>query len=1037
MNSSIAKQRLSEVIRIDTITSSQGDFLATHVPMKKLQLLKKYDYSTVSSSDKTFTEEEIYKNVVLNPKNKHQFVLVIGSSGAGKSHLIRWFDAKLEKTQPDNEVVLFVRRSDNSLKGTIKQLLGKEEIAQIPNKEIYERLIRATSNIDEKKLKDMIYQNFIIEIKNDDGNGNEEIKLSNVDKKRLISLLQNDSFQARIMKDNGAIDKIYLKVAENNTKDSRDVIALFEPEDFYVDIEFCDDLLEVADRNAIKMADAILEDPEKAKDIAAYMNKYIDVVIQRCAGLEPGDFEQVFIEIRKELKRQGKNLTLLIEDVTAFTGVNIALLNVLTTEHTGMYEEEELCRISAIIGTTEGYYGKNFKDNHKDRVTQFIVIPDNMFGENTEDLCEFVGRYLNAMSLEKDEIDIWASKGALPEELPVHQIKEGASWDYIKCGDGTLLNLFPFTKKAIIYLYNNMLQDNYKTPRYLLRDVVEKTVRDALWNFENFPSYKINNVNSSQKLMNRLKMYNFDADMLERMYKFMCVWGNGLDEEYTQNGVKYIAGIAIGIYEDMNLPVISANRVSGYDGSAAKKTSTSKGTDIKSMHQSHKEKKDAIALARYNESLQLLENWVAGSTINVGPTTGNVVLLTNAREDMCNYLYSAINWQAEGVSMDNITKIKMVKSVLVGFDRQKRAEDAMFYKLPANRETQEVIEAFLAWNVLGTKSWNFDGADLMVYRVQVWTEKIKKPLIEAVNTFENNRVDYFKCAMMAETYRIILFGLYKFSTLGGIKTTHLLENNLRKNSENSHCSDWNYLLDIITRVDADKTNKENVIQYFNLIQGDRKSSQVFLDRVEFDKVFREIKNDNLQMKEIDLQLFDPVRPRRDSREYLQKILERIDKVVEGEIKKANELMVVISKGFGCDDIDEEDIQDLVEKIVEFYDETNNSQVNIKYDAALIDSVRKFAKSISTAISEIKDAQKTESKIDCLILFSQDPIRKVERLTQLLSKVAADVDAVKIEMEDRRKKLGGSVAGEKSSEKFRDEKQTLLEIKNILSGIGVM
>ena len=40
--------------------------------------------------------------------------------------------------------------------------------------------------------------------------------------------------------------------------------------------------------------------------------------------------EQVFVEIRKEIKRQGKNLTLLIEDVTAFTGVNVALLNVLT-----------------------------------------------------------------------------------------------------------------------------------------------------------------------------------------------------------------------------------------------------------------------------------------------------------------------------------------------------------------------------------------------------------------------------------------------------------------------------------------------------------------------------------------------------------------------------------------------------------------------------------------------------------------------------------------------------------------------------------
>ena len=1033
MKSNIAKQRLSEVVRVDTITSSQGDFLATHVPVKKLQLLKKYDSNT--TSDKTYSEEEIYRNVVLNPKNKHQFVIVIGSSGAGKSHLIRWFDAKLEKTHRDDEVVLFVRRSDNSLKGTIKQLLEKEEIAQIPNKEVYERLVRATSNIDEKKLKDMIYQNFIVEIKNDDGSRNEEVTLSNVERKRLIALLQNDSFQVRIMRDSGAIDRIYLKVAENNTSDFRDVNAMFEPEDFYVDVEFCDDLLEVADRNAIKMADALLAEPEKAKDIADYMNKYIDVVIQRCAGLEPGDFEQVFIEIRKEIKRQGKNLTLLIEDVTAFTGVNVALLNVLTTEHTGMYEQEELCRISSIIGTTEVYFKKNFQDNHKDRITQFVVIPDNIFGENENDLCEFVGRYLNAMSLEKEVIDSWASKGALPEEFPVHQVKEGACWDYVQCENGASFNLFPFTKRAIVYLYNNMLQDNYKTPRYLLRDVVEKTIRDALWNFENFPSYKINNVNSSQKLMNRLKLYNFDVDTLERMYKFMCIWGNGQDEEYIQNEVKYIAGIQIGVYEDMKFPIISANKVSSAVETTGK--TPSQNTVVKPMVQTNEEKKDMAALARYNESLQLLENWVAGSTINVGPTTANVLLLTNAREDMCNYLYSAINWQAEGVSMDNIAKIKMVKSDLVGFERQKKAEDAMFYKLPANRETQEIIEAFLAWNVLGKKSWNFEGADLMVYRVQVWTEKIKKPLIEAVNKFENRSIDYFKCAVMAETYRIILFGIYKFSTLDGIKTTHLLDNNLRKNSENSHCTEWNSLLDLLTRAEADKTNKENLIQYFNLIQGDRKSSQVFLDRVEFNKVFRDVKNTKLQMANTELELIDPVRPRRDSREYLQKILERIDKVVEAEIEKSKELMTIIYTGFESDDIDDEDIQDLVEKIVDFYDETNNSQVNIKYDAGLIESVRKYAKSISVAISDILVAQKMENKLDCLVIFSQDPIRKVERLTQLLSKVNADVETVKREMGVRRAKLGGNAIGNNSNEKYSDEKQIISEVKNILSGMEVL
>lgn len=79
-------------------------------------------------------------------------------------------------------------------------------------------------------------------------------------------------------------------------------------------------------------------EPELAEAVAKYFNSKVDTVIQSCAGLEPGDFEQAFKEIRKELKKQGKTLTLLIEDITVFTGVNEALLNVLTTCYTGDYE---------------------------------------------------------------------------------------------------------------------------------------------------------------------------------------------------------------------------------------------------------------------------------------------------------------------------------------------------------------------------------------------------------------------------------------------------------------------------------------------------------------------------------------------------------------------------------------------------------------------------------------------------------------------------------------------------------------------------
>lgn len=1035
MNSEIAKQRLSEVVRIDTITSSYGDFMATHVPFKQIQLQKEYDSSTISS--KTYTEEEIYKKIVLNPKDQHQFVLVIGSSGAGKSHLIRWFDAKIERQKPESEVVLFVRRSDNTLKGTIKQLLEKPEVASIQNRDLYDRLVNATSTISESKLMNAIYHQFIVEIEDD--NGEDIDYINNVDRKRIAPLLNNELFKARMMADDGPIARIYSKVAENSVPDNRDIVPEFFPEDFQVDIAFCDKVqYDGGDKKAVRLLEKLYMEPEIADEIAKYLNSKVDTVIQSCAGLEPGDFEQVFKEIRKELKKQGKSLTLLIEDITAFTGVNEALLNVLTTWHTGDYEKEGMCRISSIIGTTSEYYKSNFRDNYKDRVTQFIVIPDDVFGSSEDDLCEFVGRYLNAMSLPKDEVDAWANGDATGETLPVHDVKQGSGWDVVTTEEGKVLNLFPFSRRAIVYLYNNLLQENYRTPRYLLRDVVEKTVRDALWNFDNFPGFKIVNTNINSSLRDAIQKTSISNEQFERMYLFMCIWGDATTDTYKEGDITYISGLSTSVYEDMGFPIINGKKVTGKttqpklaNSSAGQASSGS--TVVKTPAQIAAEKKIQAERAQLNESLQVIENWIAGGTINVGATTGNVVLISKAREDMCSYLYSAIDWQAEGVSMDNIDKIKKVKDRLVGFERQKRGADQMFYKLPADRETQAVVEAFLEWNVLGKRSWNFEGADKRVYRVQLWTEKIKKPLIRAITTFEDREIDYFKCAMMSEFYRVILFGSSKVTTVDGLKPEHILDNGIRGLGVNSHSDAWNSLLGIITRSENDKINRDTVIQYCNVIQGES-HAQVFLDREKFDSMVRTVKNEKLSVDAEILDLVDPVKPRRDARDYLRMILERLDKVQEDELAKAAEIMTTIKDNFGSTDVDDEDIEDLVEKIVDFYRTAEDGKLPGKYDQELFDEVKKYSTSISKAIREIVAAQKTTNALDCILAFSQDPIRKVEKLDQLLKKVAADISKIQAELNVRKAKLGGGSNPTGSQNVFDNEKVIISECSRIIAGL---
>ena len=110
MDLNVARERLASVVQPDSITTSQGDFLATHIPIKRLHLLDHFDISPSGGEEKS--EEQVFRELVLNPQNKHQFVAVYGQSGTGKSHTIRWFEARFEREKPENEVVLFIRRSD-------------------------------------------------------------------------------------------------------------------------------------------------------------------------------------------------------------------------------------------------------------------------------------------------------------------------------------------------------------------------------------------------------------------------------------------------------------------------------------------------------------------------------------------------------------------------------------------------------------------------------------------------------------------------------------------------------------------------------------------------------------------------------------------------------------------------------------------------------------------------------------------------------------------------------------------------------------
>ena len=630
MNIEVARQRYKEVFLPDVIDNSQGDFLAKHVPMKNLLLL---DHDEPNENDKKhiLSEDTIYEQV-FSPKEDDQFVLVKGASGAGKSHLIRWFESMLQIHKQDNEIVLYIRRADNTLKGTIRQLVELEEIKTLPNHDLYKKLASASTTIPELELKNTIYYAFINLIESDDGRGGDSEKriISNVDRKHLIALLQNSIFKERLMDTNGPIDRIYSKIAENKTFEINDRAAEFESADFYIDSEFRTELINVgADEKARKIADKMLDNEEYVDKLVVYINKFRERVIQRCTGLEPGDLRTVIEEIRQELFKVDKTLTILIEDITAASGVDDSLLDALLTNKRG-YTDKKLCRINSIVGVADGYYRDNFRTNTKGRIKKFIIVPDEMFNGDMSGLIEFFARYLNTISLDISTINAWVENKASSEQYPVHEVTLGADWDVFEMGEKKI-NIFPFTRHAIVYLYGKQ-DSTQRNPRAIMRNLIEPYVKDAIESLDKYPVRRTTLESVDPKLQN--KIYNrsdLEDDTKIRLSQFMYIWGNGTDEIYEENNIRYIAGIAESVYKELGLPIIDGSviekPVNRIQPEKLQLDKVEKTTESKPVTKENEQ----VAIA-----LKEVDKWIENKDykLSIGATTKNVRALNDARKNI-------------------------------------------------------------------------------------------------------------------------------------------------------------------------------------------------------------------------------------------------------------------------------------------------------------------------------------------------------------------------------------------------------------------
>lgn len=1041
MNRQIVSSRLKDVLNVDSINSTQADFLSTHVPFRKIAITN--DLTGITTPE-YISEEQIFSKYFNNSDiyNRHQLIVVDGSSGSGKSHFIRWISAKLNAQEEQKDVVLMIRRSDNTLKGTIKQFLDIEEVKNIKNKDVYERLVRANQNVSEQKFKYEIYHKFLVEIADD-----EESILSSNDRKNFRELLSSSEFEERMLMAGGPIERIYSKIVDCDSVNNEDALALFDVEDFTMDYDFNIKLKNNASKKAVKMANKLLpetdgsyEDDEcNPETVTSYMNSKVEQVIRSCAGIEPGDFQQIFKEIRQELFRQGKNLFLLIEDITSCTGINQDLLNALIVEHTGTNETDHMCRLVSVIGTTTEYF-KEFRDNYIDRITTKITIEDGSIGNNTDDLVQFVAKYLNIMSISSDEIDDWYRDGALESEYPVHVDPDIKKWEYYNF-NGKNLSLYPFTKRAIINLYNGLEQ--HKTPRYILRKIIEPAVDNILQGKQHFPKFlksksadvisfdveaRIKSILANMQINTEEK-----DDYRDRVFSVIGFWGDGTLN--IKNNTS-IGTVSVDIFKEFNLEkfaekilgvsIKDSHHIPDQIGDSIISTVDSKIIDPPKPNQPETNKK-------FDDFARILSDWHYEEK--------SFTKAFQVRDEICKFIFASIAWQREGVSLLSVQMVQnSIYNKLISIERQDRAIDKGLILLEDSDDTYQLLLAFGKWLHLGNHSWKFNNAASSIRFVTSWLEKNKSKFINVVKDYDDKRKypEWVRCAIIAEIYRGIINGDYQISKLSDIKTEMLLksQSDRIKKDGTGHSLEWIELQDNILYANGnEKENIELIQKYYNLIQGNEKNAKHKIINYSYlEATLSDIKKNCFETN-IEEFTIDKIKDRNISKDYLKKIIKRLDKVVIAESKEGKECYKKVLKYFGFsegDEIEVEDIKDLLNEIIEFYKDAEINGINIMPRTNEASNIKEQSNSIVKALDILNMDLSEKSLLEIIILYSKNPMKLVKQFIKLLEVVNTDREKIYLEMQKEKEALTRSGNwSDDADPRFQSEKASFDELLKLM------
>lgn len=974
----IVQDRLNEIIQVDVMADTEWDFMATHMPFKNLPV----QYSgRQGDSIIQMSEEDIYQQIIFNPNNEHRMIIVRGPNGAGKSHLIRWFRARMQSDSQINleneEKVVFIRRIDNTLRGTMRQLLEQNVVSDSAQREKMQKFIQSSVVQSESELKSTIYYTFLTKIETED----QETEYRSAERKRLATFLRDDIVKDYLMAETGPISRFYELIAKPHGV-AEQVEAAFKPSDF-IDMKNIRVEIQRNGNQDVKLVlGRVLMEKEAAK-FSNYLNQFSRVVIQQCANIAQGEVDEMIRQLRLDLKKENRNLTVLIEDMTTFTGMDAELIKVLSVPHTGTYSD--LCRVTSVIGLTDAYYNSHFRGNFQNRVTHQITVDSSVFGD-VATLAQMAVRYINAAYLSEAEVIAWYRQGANADGLPYKTWQPQFKWESEQV-EGRTYSLFPFTRKAFTQLYSRLPE---KTPRFFLRDVIKAQLL-AWCTFQRevglFPDIRTNAIGEQpidfedDQHAARFDGLSMPQDRKRLLRVLFCLWGEGHMREEIDGASRKIGNLPIEFFQLFGFNELTGVRQTNPTGPS---DDTIK-IDVPGSTTIGSERIDK----NYRDQINALNNWYQ----NKAPLPFPEDFRSRVRQ----FLIDSINWQLEGVPAYLAGTKIITKNIYIEDQKERRdSGDRAIVTINRDADSYWMLTSLTHWHYKN-KSWDFKNAPFMQYKVISWLEQNKIKIISSVkgepDTSPNQTLQW---SMALEYLRLGLTGGLAYTDKDDTLLKKLYIRGSQTGVARPDTGDpWSRLLKFIdhdSRKAIFEGNKDALIKLPNSVMGTvaatGRDSKFLFHRDKIDYVFTILKKNawdaesSLPKKTIEREDIST-----SAAKLLQILIPRVKEVLEDERRVSHELINQLKSKLG-ESLERQTWVDISRKTSSFLN-ILNSEYRISFSSSLISKAEKIEEQstelarICKRTAEVIQGEKFSNE---LTFFSSNPCKVMDEVLKTIEEI---------------------------------------------------